>query len=380
MSYNPALDFVALWRLAGGQVSKVEMPGLDFVVAAMARAGLITLAVSATAPVVLQSTTAWLQAAVPSSSAEGVMRLWDPVTTAYVAATPALLFKMLQTAALQNGVSWWTTVGGAPLNTVGTNGDFAIRTDEPGGIYGPKALGAWPVNPIPGTTDIISSTQLDLSFGTIPGQLIYRGPAVWQALGIGAANTVLASSGTAPQWGVLSALMDTLFGGIRGSVLFRDAASWATLLPDTIGKVLQTNGPAAAPSWASRTAEFSAGTSMIFRQTAAPVGWTKDVSVNDVGLRVTNGVVGSVAGTPFSSVFAQTAVGGTTISIAQMPLHNHTEVQPGGPQGLQGGGTFPSANIGAIGGNTGNQGGGASHSHSIALALAYVDVIIASKN
>jgi len=30
MVYNPATDFVGLWRLSGGNVAKAEMPGLDF--------------------------------------------------------------------------------------------------------------------------------------------------------------------------------------------------------------------------------------------------------------------------------------------------------------------------------------------------------------
>lgn len=381
MAYNPATDFLALWRNNAGVVSKTEMPGLDYVVASLARAGLITLSVSATAPVVSQSTTAWLQTAVPSNSAEGVLRLWNPVTTVYVAATPALLFKMLETAAGENGVSWWTTTGGAPANVVGNDGDFAIRTDEPGGIYGPKALGAWPPSPIPGTTDIVSSAQLDLSFGTTEGLMLFRGPAVWQALPIGPANQVMASSGADPLWSALSSLFDTLFGGTRGSILFRDVASWTTLLPDAAGDVLTTNGPGASPSWAPRTAEFTSGTRLTFNQSAAPTGWTKDVTINDVGLRVTNGVVGSVAGTSFSAVFAQTNVGNTTLSVAQMPSHGHTTDAPTSSGNTSAGGAGATVGVNAPGTATvAPNGGSGPHTHSIALALAYVDVIIASKN
>jgi hypothetical protein len=42
MVYNPATDFLGLWRASGGNVSKMEMPGLDFVISALARAGVIT--------------------------------------------------------------------------------------------------------------------------------------------------------------------------------------------------------------------------------------------------------------------------------------------------------------------------------------------------
>lgn len=378
MVYNPATDFLGLWRNIAGQVSKLEMPGLDYAIAALARAGVITLSVSATAPVVSQSTTAWLQAAVPSYSAEGVLRLWDPVAAAYAAATPALFFRMLQTATGQNGVSWWTSAGGPPLNTVGNNGDFAIQTDEPGGIYGPKAAGVWPVTPIPGTTDTIGSTQLDLTFGNTPGQVIYRGPAVWQALAIGAANALLSSTGAAPQWKGLSASLDTIFGNVRGSLLYRDAALWAVLGPGVANQILATGGPGANPAWAPRTAEFPSGTIMLFRQTLAPTGWTKSVVLNDYGLRVTSGAVGTTPGTPFSTVFAQTSVGNTTLSTPQIPAHTHTvplQVAGKATTDVTGNNSITTANT-----TSSSQGGGGAHTHSVSLSLSYADVIIASKD
>lgn len=380
MVYNPATDFLGLWRNIAGNVSKLEMPGLDYVVAALARAGVITLSVSATAPVVSQSTTAWLQAAVPSYSAEGTLQLWNPATSAYAPATPALFYDMLQASAGQNGVSWWTSAGGPPVNTVGNNGDFAIRTDEPGGIYGPKAAGAWPVTPIAGTTDIIGSTQLDQTFGTAAGQLIYRGAAVWQALPIGAANALLSSSGTAPQWAALSALLDTVFGSVQGDLLYRDVGLWKALAPGVANQVLASGGPGINPAWAPRTAEFPSGTVMLFQQTAAPTGWTKQTAINDYGLRVTSGAVGVAAGTAFSTVFAQTAVGNTTLSVAQIPQHTHLYNQSGqiGAPTFAGGGL---ASYGPTPTNTdGGTGGGGAHTHSVNLSLSYVDVIIASKN
>lgn len=380
MVFNPATDFLGLWRNIAGNVSKLEMPGLDYVVAALGRAGVITVTVSATAPVANQATTAWLKAAVPSYSAEGALFLWDKVTTAYLAATPALFLQLLEASAGENGAAWWTSAGGPPLNTVGNNGDFALRTDEPGGIYGPKAAGAWPVAPIPGTTDIIGSTQLDLTFGAVEGQLIYRGPALWQPLAIGAANSLLFSSGgLVPAWEGLSALMDAVFGSVRGSVLYRDAGAWNELPPGTALQVLQTNGPGANPSWASRTAEFPSGTVMLFQQTVAPPGWTKQTSYNDYGLRVTSGTVGVTPGSPFSAVFAQTVVGNTTISVAQMPSHSHVSngAIVGTSQAINSPGSVLNAAPGAAINSTGGDG---PHAHSVNLTLSYVDVIIASKN
>lgn len=386
MTYNPATDFIALWRNIAGVVSKVEMPGLDYVAAALARAGLITLSVSATAPTVSQQTTAWLHTAVPSNSAEGVLNLWNGA--AYVPATPALFLDLLQASAGQNGTSWWTSTGGPPLNTVGNNGDFAVRLDEPNGIFGPKAAGAWPAQPIPGTADVITSTSLDNTFGTAEGALIVRGADEWGALEIGAADTVLTSSAGIPTWLALSAVLDIVAGGNpspMGSVLVRNNVGWVALVPGVAGQVLETGGPGANPEWSPRTAEFSPGDTIVFQQSTAPVGWTKQTVLNDYGLRVTSGAVGVTTGAAFSTVFAQTAVGNTTLAASQIPSHVHAEL--GTPAVGVGAAGIANYTAFATGGGTvgfGNTDGGAvgggAHSHSVNLALSYIDVIIASKD
>lgn len=95
MAYNPTTDFLALMRLASGQAVIGKMPGLDYAVAAMARAGMFQLSVGQTAPTVNQPTTVWLKPSVPSWVAEGTVFLWDPGTRAYVPATPALWAALL---------------------------------------------------------------------------------------------------------------------------------------------------------------------------------------------------------------------------------------------------------------------------------------------
>jgi hypothetical protein len=256
---------------------------------------------------------------VPSYSAEGAFFLWDKVTTNYLAATPALFLQFLEATAGENGVSWWTSTGGPPLNTVGNNGDFAIRTDSPGGFYGPKVAGAWPVTPIPGTVDTVTSTSLDNAFGATPGQIIRRGAAAWEALAIGAANQLLSVAAGLPEWATLSALMDTLFGTAQGSVMYRDAAAWDALPPGVANQVLASGGPGANPAWAARSAEFPSGTRMLFQQSAAPTGWTKDVTLNDYGLRVVSGAVGNTPGSAFSTVFAQAATGSHVLDVTEIP-------------------------------------------------------------
>lgn len=71
------------------------MPGLDYVVAAMARAGLFKLYAGQTAPTANQSTTVWLMPALPSWTAEGIVFLWNSATAEYELATPSLWNQLL---------------------------------------------------------------------------------------------------------------------------------------------------------------------------------------------------------------------------------------------------------------------------------------------
>lgn len=164
--------------------------------------------------------------------------------------------------------------------------------------------------------------------------------------------------------------------------------------PGTSGNVLTSNGSA----WTSAAAAaFDSGTLMLFQQTAAPTGWTKQTTHNDKALRVVSGTASSGGSSNFTTVFTnQTptintsglSAGATTLSTSQIPSHTHTV-----PLNLGSADGFSFAK-GAGGGSTGSvasgsAGGGGSHSHSISgsatssaitLAVQYVDLIIASKN
>lgn len=380
MVYNPATDFLGLWRNNGADVSKLEMPGLDFVIAALGRAGIITVTASATPPGANQSTTAWLQTAVPSWNAEGVFYLWDRDTSAYAPATPALFFDFLQANAGGSTVNWWTATGGAPSNTVGFDGDFSIRLDSPYGIYGPKAAGAWPATPMPGSADVVTSSSLDNAFGNSPGDILFRGSAEWEALAPGVDGMLLSMVAGFPEWIDFFEYFAALFDGAEGSVLYRDAAGWAVLGPGTENQVLTAHG-GDAPSWTPKSSEFGSGTSMVFRQSAAPLGWTKLTTLDNYGLRVVSGNVNTTAGTGFSSVFSQTSVGNTILSVAQLASHGHAtnaNYSVAAPVGAQQGGSFQVPLLGAavIGSNGSDQ----PHNHNVNLTLAYTDVIIATKN
>lgn len=95
MSYTPTTDFLALLRQAASGVSVARMPGLDYVLSALARTGLFALSVGQTAPLVNQANTVWLLPASPSSTAEGKVFLWNSGTSAYELATPALWSALL---------------------------------------------------------------------------------------------------------------------------------------------------------------------------------------------------------------------------------------------------------------------------------------------
>lgn len=140
---------------------------------------------------------------------------------------------------------------------------------------------------------------------------------------------------------------------------------------------------------------FPTGTLMLFQQTAAPTGWTKQTTHNNKALRVVSGTASSGGTSSFSTVFTdQTPIinpsglsaSATTLSESQMPSHTHgytstTTFVNQGDNGDNWG--YP------IGATTGATGGGGSHTHSITgtvtasaitLNVQYVDLIIASKN
>lgn len=120
MSYGPTVDFISLLRLTGGGVRAERMPGLDYVVVALARAGMINLAVSSAQPVLNQPTTAWFKPAVPSWSVEGTLFLWNAGTAQYEVATPAL-WSAIFTATAVAGVTQDVAVVGPTAVAVNAN-------------------------------------------------------------------------------------------------------------------------------------------------------------------------------------------------------------------------------------------------------------------
>jgi hypothetical protein len=61
----------------------------------------------------------------------------------------------------------------------------------------------------------------------------------------------------------------------------------------------------------ANNASFDSGTRLAFQQTAAPTGWTKDLTHNNKALRIINGTVGTGGTVAFTTAFASQSVSGT---------------------------------------------------------------------
>jgi hypothetical protein len=135
---------------------------------------------------------------------------------------------------------------------------------------------------------------------------------------------------------------------------------------------------------------FPSGTLMLFQQTAAPTGWTKQTTHNDKALRVVSGSASSGGSTAFTNVFASRAVPllEHTHSISD-PGHSHTLNYPvpvrvndtdrGGSSSLFSvdNTIFPGTTASATGIGINNSGTAGA---AMDFAVQYVDLIIASKD
>lgn len=82
------------------------------------------------------------------------------------------------------------------------------------------------------------------------GDTLYAsGTTTLAKLGIGTADHVMYSTGSAPAWRSFSAQIDAALGSTRGAILYRGASGWAVLAPGTSGYVLQSGGAGADPSY-----------------------------------------------------------------------------------------------------------------------------------
>lgn len=126
---------------------------------------------------------------------------------------------------------------------------------------------------------------------------------------------------------------------------------------------------------------FPSGTLMLFQQTAAPTGWTKQVVHNDKGLRVVSGTASSGGTDAYSTCFsASKATESHVLTVAEIPAHTHLYYfsTTGGVGNNSSGSNSHTTNDSSD--PTSSTGGDGGHTHDITLDLQYVDVIIASKD
>jgi hypothetical protein len=172
----------------------------------------------------------------------------------------------------------------------------------------------------------------------------------------------------------------------------------------------------------SLSSTIPSGTRMLFQQTSAPTGWTKDTTINNRALRVVNGSVGSGGSIDFDVAFASRGFSGSTssetvtgtvgshaLTTAQIPSHSHYVASGGGgTAGALSGTNYVDFNVnystnnnyilygtsvGADRGLASYSGGGEGHTHTfsggahahtfsgaIDMAVKYIDLIIAQKD
>ncbi len=213
-------------------------------------------------------------------------------------------------------------------------------------------------------------------------------------------------------------------------------ANWGTARTLTIGSTGKAVNGSGNVSWtlaeigaAPAASAIPAGTVMLFAQTAAPTGWTKDTTHNDKALRVVSGTAGSGGSAAFTTAFGTPAVSGSvslsgtvgahTLTTSEIPGHTHTgttnsagshthpfrflmrdsafdwtvPLRARSSGASQNSTTFTTDSAGAHTHTftTASSGGGGSHTHSFSgsgslssatasINVAYIDVIIATKD
>jgi hypothetical protein len=230
----------------------------------------------------------------------------------------------------------------------------------------------------------------------------------------GTSGYVMTSNGaSAPTWSALPAsgitVTDDTTTNATRYITFTDATSGSIAGENVSSTKLQYNPSTGTLSSTAFVGDgsgltgvggFPSGTMMLFQQTSAPTGWTKQTTHDNKALRVVSGTASSGGTSSFTTVFTdQTptittsglSAGATTLSTPQIPSHNHSFVA------YFDNNVNPAAQVNAFtsGANApqtktvSNTGGGGSHTHSISgsatssaitLAVQYVDLIIASKD
>ena len=282
------------------------------------------------------------------------------------------------------------------------------------------------------TDPTASLDQGDLAYNTTANVLKYYNGSAWVTIVAGSLTDVV-QDGTPQLGGNLDVVTHSIVSTSDRNISITPDGSGKVVLdglsyPTTdgsAGQFLKTDGSGTLSfATISIPEAFPSGTSMLFQQTSAPTGWTKQTTHNDKALRIVTGSVGTGGSVAFSTALGSgaTVAGGavsgspdasslsvsisgnianTTLSTSQIPSHSHTR-----PMSFNYGSTY--LPVGSTGGNynnnysTGNTGGGGSHNHGHNLSgsmsgsigagnlavgastavinVNYVDFIIANKD
>jgi hypothetical protein len=235
-------------------------------------------------------------------------------------------------------------------------------------------------------------------------------------------NLVLIISGTLVSNATFTLPLNTALTGIvAGQWIVKNATSGSftvTFAPTSGGgtsiaipqgqiRVIFSDGTNVAETVSIPT-QIPSGTAMLFAQTNAPTGWTKSTTHNNKALRVVSGAASSGGSVDFTTAFSSQSVtgtvGGTSLSISQIPAHRHyaflnaqgsndiisgeirsqvayTAGNPASGYYIRGNDAVSEPTLGP----SSATGSGSSHDHTftgtaINLSVAYVDVIIATKD
>ena len=310
------------------------------------------------------------------------------------------------TAAKTNALNSATTVVNVSSATAPTVGQILTATSGTAATWQTPASGG--VTTIGFGTTGLTPSGATSGVVTVAGTLAVANGGTGVTTSTGTGNNVLSTSPTlvtpllgTPTSGVLTnCTFPTLNQDTTGTAAKTNALNSATTVVNvssatapTTGQILTaTSGTAATWQTPAAPSAFPAGTAMIFKQTAAPTGWTKVLTNDNSALRVVTGTASAGGSVAFTTAFASQAVAGTnaasgatTLAETQIPAHSHTSAAVSSASNGSTGGSglrFCSS------GSTGNTGGGLSHTHSAAaftgtainLAVSYIDVIVATKD
>lgn len=327
-----------------------------------------------------------------------------------------------------------------PYMIVNTCADtITVKNSTGAGTAVPAGKSMWVYSTGAGVTEVSSyaaslalGTALPLSSGGLGATTAAGGRTTLElgTMATQAANAVAITGGSIS--GLSSAL--AVASGGTGSANAAGARSnldaQQTLTSGTNIKTVNGSTLLGAGNIDTTGGNIPTGTKMLFVQTAAPTGWTKDVVHDNKALRVVSGSASTGGSVAFTSAFTSQAVAGTNsstatggtvgdtaLTTAQMPSHTHLVAVNGNYTGAvtasnsiattstSGGdseysldsavsATVPPVALTPDVGLTSPTGSGDAHGHSftgsshthtftgtaINLAVQYVDVIICTKS